>query len=91
MFGIRYESWKKVCEMYFGLSLGTLKSYLQLFPFTKLTVSDKEEIKSKEFFEKYIDSGAFVLFPEMMHHSENFIQKADGSFRNSALISPILF
>lgn len=91
MFGIRYESWKKVCEMYFGLSLGTLKSYLQLFPFTKLTDSDKEEIKSKEFFKKYIDSGAFVLIPEMMHHSENFIQKADGSFRNSALISPILF
>lgn len=91
MFGIKYESWKHVCEMYFSLSLGTLKSYLQLFPFTKLSDSDKEEIKSKEFFEKYIDSGAFVLFPKMMHHSENFIQKADGSFRNSALISPVLF
>ena len=26
-----------------------------------------------------------------MGHSENFIQKGDGSFRNSSLISPLLF
>lgn len=91
MFGITYEAWKNICEMYFSLSKGILKSYLQLYPFTKLTAADKEKLKSKEFFEKYINSGGFVLFPEMMHHSENFIQKADGSFRNSALISPILF
>ena len=32
-----------------------------------------------------------LLFPEVMRHSENYIQKSDGSFRNSSLISPILF
>ncbi|MFV4964698.1 AbiA family abortive infection protein [Lactobacillus delbrueckii subsp. allosunkii] len=91
MFGISYDVWKSICEMYFSLSSRTCESYLQWYPFTNLSNIDKEEIKSREFFDKYIDLGGFVLFPEMMHHSENFIQKADGSFRNATLISPILF
>ena len=77
--------------MYFSISQGSLKAYLQWFPYTKISDDDKELIKSREFFDKYIDSGGFVLFPEVMRHSENFIQKGDGSFRNSALISPLLF
>lgn len=91
MFGISYEAWKKICEMYFSISIGSLKSYLQWFPFTKLSDADKERIKSREFYDRYIASGCFVLFPEVMRHSENFIQKGDGSFRNSALVSPLLF
>ena len=91
MFGISYDVWKEICEMYFSISQGSLKAYLQWFPYTKISDDDKELIKSREFFDKYIDSGGFVLFPEVMRHSENFIQKGDGSFRNSALISPLLF
>ena len=91
MFGITYETWKDSCNMYFSLGEKTQKSYLQWFPFSKLTDSDKAEICSEDFFEKYIATGGFVLFPEIMQCSENYIQKGDGSFRNSALISPLLY
>ena len=77
--------------MYFSLKSGSLKSYLQWFPFSKLSNADKETIKSKDFYEKYIDSASFVLFPFIMHQSENFLQKGDGSFRDSSLVSPILY
>jgi len=65
------------------------KSYLQRFPFSKLSDFDKDEICGEDFFEKYIATGGFVLFPEIMLCSENYIQKGDGSSRNSALISPL--
>lgn len=91
MFGISYEAWKETCNMYFSLGKGILKSYLQWFPFSKLSETDKKEIKSEAFYKKYIDTGGFVLFPEVMRCSENFIQKDDGSFRNAALVSPIFF
>ena len=52
---------------------------------------DKTEISGEDFYNKYIKTGGFVLFPEVMRHSENFIQKSDGSFRNASLVSPILF
>lgn len=91
MFGIKYETWTSVCDMYFSLKSGSLKSYLQWFPFSKLSNADKETIKSKDFYEKYIDSASFVLFPFIMHQSENFLQKGDGSFRDSSLVSPILY
>jgi len=91
MFGITYDTWKEICNMYFSLGEKTQKSYLQWFPFSKLSDSDKDEICSEDFFEKYIATGGFVLFPEIMLCSENYIQKGDGSFRNSALISPLLY
>ncbi|MBO5569410.1 MAG: AbiA family abortive infection protein [Clostridia bacterium] len=91
MFGISYESWKEICDMYFSLHTGTQKAYLQWFPFSKLSEEDKAEISEEDFYNKYIQTGGFVLFPEVMRHSENYIQKSDGSFRNAALISPMLF
>lgn len=91
MFGITYDTWKQTCQMYFDLSIGSKKSYLQWFPFSKIDEDEKQYIYSEEFFEKYIKKAAFVLFPEAMHQSENFLQKGDGSFRDSSLISPILY
>lgn len=91
MFGITYDIWKETCEMYFSLHVGVHKVYLQWFPFSKLTDKDKEKILSKDFYKKYIENGGFILFPEIMRRSENFIQKGDGSFRNATLISPVLF
>ena len=91
MFGITYDVWEEVCGMYFSLGEKTQKAYLQWFPLSKLSDEDKDEISSLEFFEKYIDTGGFVFFPEIMLCSENYIQKGDGSFRNSALISPLLY
>lgn len=89
MFGIKYDTWESVCNMYFSLSSGSLKSYLQWFPFTILKNADKEIIKSEEFYEKYINTSSFALFPFAMYQSENFLQKGDGSFRDSSLISPL--
>ena len=91
MFGVSYDSWKDVCDMYFSLSEGTQKAYLQWFPFSKLSERDKDALMSERFFNQYIRNGSFSLFPEVMRHSENYIQKGDGSFRNSALISPLLY
>lgn len=91
LFNIKYETWKQVCEMYFSLNTGSLKSYLQWFPFTKLSAADKEKIVGIDFYNRYIKSGSFVLYSQIMHQSENYIQKGDGSFRESSLVSPILY
>ena len=77
--------------MYFSLHIGTHKAYLQWFPFSKLSDEDKTELAGEEFYKHYIETGGFVLFTEVMRHSENFIQKSDGGFRHSALVSPILY
>ena len=91
MFGISYDTWKSTCQMYFNLSDGEKAAYLQWFPFTKLSSADELYISSQPFYERYIKTGAFSFFSPMMHQSENYIQKGDGSFRDSALLSPIMF
>lgn len=91
MLGISYETWKSTCQMYFGLDNSAKTAYLQWFPFTKISREEELCIISEAFYERYIRSGAFVFSPEMMHCSENYIQKGDGSFRDSSLLSPILY
>lgn len=91
LFGVSYDTWKNVCNMYFSLKVGSQKAYLQWFPFTKLSSEDKNIIAGEDFYNSYIKTGSFVLFPPAMHQSENFLQKGDGSFRDSALIGPILY
>jgi len=77
--------------MYFSLNPGSQKAYLQWFPFTKLSPADKDTIAGEDFYNQYIKTASFVLFPSVMHQSENFLQKGDGSFRGSSLIGPILY
>ena len=91
MFGISFETWTSVCQMYCDLEDRRKSSYLQWFPFSKLRKNDYEKLTSREFFEKYIQTGAFVISRAMMHQSENYLQKGDGSFRDSTLLSPILY
>lgn len=91
MFAITYENWKEVCDMYFKQKRGRLKAYLQWFPFSKLGNHDIEKIKSKEFFTRYVQNGSGVLFPQFLMRTENYMQKGDGSFRNSSLLSPLLY
>ena len=91
MLGITYDTWKNTCQMYFNLRKRTKSAYLQWFPFTKMSSDDQDTITSEVFYNRYIKSGAFVLFPATMHRSENFIQKGDGSFRDSSLLSPVLY
>ncbi len=77
--------------MYFSLNAGSQKAYLQWFPFTKLSSADKENISGEEFYNSYIKTASFMLFPPAMHQSENYLQKGDGSFRDSSLVAPVLF
>ena len=91
MLGITYKTWKDTCQMYFDLGKGAKAAYLQWFPFTKISSNDQDTLASETFYNQYIKSGAFVLFPTAMHRSENFIQKGDGSFRDSSLLSPVLY
>lgn len=92
MFNLSYDSWSIVCERYlYKLKEGQMKCYIQFYPFLKLSHEDKEYIKSREFFEKYIKNFSCVLYDATLEKSDNFLQKKDGSFRNSTLISPILF
>ena len=91
MLGITYKTWKDTCQMYFDLGKGVKAAYLQWFPFTKISSNDQDTLASETFYNQYIKSGAFVLFPTAMHRSENFIQKGDGSFRDSSLLSPVLY
>lgn len=91
MLGITYNTWKNVCDMYFSLNAGSQKAYLQWFPFTKLSSADKETISSEDFYNNYIKTASFMIFPSAMHQSENYLQKGDGSFRDSSLVAPILF
>lgn len=91
MFGFTYDTWRETCKMYFKLGDGSKKAYLQWFPFSKLTKDDEVRISSEEFFNQYIKNAAFVLFPKVMYRSENFLQKSDGSFRDSSLLFPILY
>jgi len=91
MLGISYETWKDTCQMYFALSEKTLRAYLQWFPFSKLSASDKEVLLSREFYNRYIQRDAFVLFPDVLLQTDNYIQKGDGSFRDSSLLSPMLY
>ena len=77
--------------MYFSLDIGSYKAYLQWFPFTKLSSDDKEIISGEDFYNRYIKTASFLLFPSAIHQSENYLQKGDGSFRDSSLIAPILY
>lgn len=91
MFGITYSNWSAICGAYRKLGLGAKKSALQWFPFTKMNDDYWDYLCSEEFFNSYIANGAFVMFECLMHQSENYIQKSDGSFREAALISPVLY
>lgn len=77
--------------MYFELSNQEKYLSLQWFPFTRINALESKYMQSEDFFYTYIDNASFVMFPELMHRSKNYLQKGDGSFRDSSLLSPILY
>lgn len=91
MFNIEYEAWENVCSAYFKLNENTKKAYLQFFPLTKISKIEEENLKSESFFNNYIKDLTFVIVEECFFRTNNFLQKGDGSFRDSSLVSPILF
>lgn len=94
--GITYESWQETCEMFlspvndFRLRQIFLM-YIQDYPFTKLTLKDKQEIESTDFYTKYIESGAILFNDSVLFRTKNFVIKNSGGFRNSQLLSPFMF
>lgn len=91
MFNIQYKTWKNICKLYFDLKVGSQSAYLQWFPFTKLSDEDKQYIVSESFFNQFIQNPAFLINPAVVHQTENFLQKSDGSFRDSSLVTPVLY
>ena len=94
--GITYESWQETCEMFlspvndFRLRQ-SFSMYIQDYPFTKLTLKDKQEIESSDFYTKYIESGAILFNDSVLFRTKNFVIKNSGGFRNSQLLSPYMF
>lgn len=91
LFGITYETWHAICQMYLKVGKKYYKTSIQWFPFCLLSDNDWEWLSSQLFFDIYIKTGTFVFSPQLMHRSENYLSKSDGSFRDASLISPILY
>jgi len=64
---------------------------LQWYPLSIVSDDDWDYICGEDFYNDYIRNGTFVMIPEIMHLSDNYIQKGDGSFRDSTLVSPVLY
>lgn len=90
MINMEYNTWNNVCEGIFKQSNQTLNKYLQLYPFSILSTEEKEEIKSEEFFNKYIKNGALFRNKLVFDFPRHYIQKSNSSFRNVKLVSPII-
>ncbi|MCT3409038.1 AbiA family abortive infection protein [Lactobacillus helveticus] len=91
LFHISKKVWKDTCNMYFKISSGSLRNYLQFYPFSKMTWNDKQYLMNYKFYSKYIKNGAIVQFTDVMRITDNYLLKKDGSFRDATLLSPILF
>lgn len=91
MINMEYDTWNKACEGIFRQSKQSLNKYLQLYPFSILSDDEMEEIKSEEFFYKFIKSGALFKNKLVFDFPRHYIQKNNSSFRNSKLVSPIIF
>lgn len=91
LFGISYETWSQICQMYLYISAKSQKTHLQLFPFTRLTKEEKVYIKSEDFFNLYIKNGTFLLKKDNHIVTDDFILKSDNSFRHATLLSPLLY
>lgn len=91
LFGFSYEEWTQTCQMYFSLKKAVQNKYLQWFPFSKLSTADKERIKSKSFYDTYIKNGGFLYNNKAVFVTDNYILKADNSFRDMKLVSGFVF
>lgn len=85
-----YESWRDACDTMMRQKR-RLKSYFQWYPFSILSKSNWEVLSSETFFSTYIQDGAFLICYSMRFTTKGFIQKQGVVFRDSVLVSPILF
>ena len=89
MLNIKYDDWKACCNGIFKLNNN--HKYIQMYPFKKLGDKEKQKVISEEFFNKYIKSGFFMEYEEFSMVCNNYIVKENGDFRNSTLVSPIMY
>ena len=88
MLNLKYEDWKSVCEMHLSQKNNRLRNYLQWYP-----IYNNKGINFDDtgYFYKYINNGSFSILKGFTIRTDNYIQKGDGSFRKSSLLSPSLY
>lgn len=89
MFRLKYETWKKTCELVKEYSDKFGKFYFQLYPIKFCKNFDK--IMTERYFQDNILNGRFLTEENNYIICENYEMKDDGTFRNKTLISPILY
>lgn len=59
LFSLTYEDWKKCVGDYLNQGNNYLKAHIYSYPFSKITLEDREWLLSKKFLDSYISSGGF--------------------------------
>lgn len=91
MINMAYSTWRETCESIFNLDEEILNKYLQLYPFSYLDNSEKDYIKNEDFFNLFIKKGFIFSLDSTYKVAERFIQKGNGSFRKTYLVSPVMY
>lgn len=91
MISINFNDWKSVCKTFFNLNKAELESYIQWYPFSKLTQKSKDVILSETFFLNFIKNGAIFKENNIFNFPSHYSQKTSASFRNMSLVSPFLY
>lgn len=85
-----YKVWKDACSAMMRQKR-RLECYFQWYPFSTLSKTDWEVLSSEAFFSTYIQDGAFLICRSMRFTTKGFVQKQGIAFRDSVLVSPVLF
>lgn len=85
-----YNSWKAACQTMQNQKR-RLRCYLQWYPFSVLDTYDWLLLSSEDFYSTYIKDGSFITCASMNFITNGFIQKQGASFRDSTLVSPVMF
>ena len=88
---IDYDTWEKACNSLFSESNGRLSSYLQTFPFSKISKFDKDYISSEEFYNEKIINANWLLDEGNFINLQHYFFNSDGTYRDVKLVSPIMF
>lgn len=85
-----FESWLDACEMMRKES-ARFRSYIQWYPFAKLSKASWELLESESYFNRYIKDGACILSEHMRFRTRGYIQKQSATMRDSHLVAPVMY
>lgn len=77
--------------MHLKVNTGRQKSYLQWYPFSLFSREDRNKLMSRDYYDKYVENGKWLLNPNFLEVRDHYFPNMDGSFRNVILVSPFLF